>query len=165
MRSRLLIELKQSDEPAWAYLEYQHAQVLDTIRSIYAKARERVKGVSDVLHASQSMTELWEAASARVCEEQPSTSTSGADSLKKQLAQPQYQINTLSCELTHSLLLIDLLHDPPANPIDAAWLAIQSLVKQLSEYVSRSLPGFWRIAKACMDGKYRKVCAPTSRHS
>lgn len=30
------------------------------------------------------------------------------------------------------------------------------MVRQQSEYVVRSLPGFWRIAKACMDGRYRK---------
>lgn len=36
-------------------------------------------------------------------------------------------------------------------------MSILALVRQLSEEVSRVLPGFWRIAKACMDGKYRKV--------
>jgi exocyst complex component 2 len=37
-------------------------------------------------------------------------------------------------------------------------MAILAMIKQLSENVAKSLPGFWRIAKACMDGKYRKVC-------
>lgn len=40
---RILIELDQSDEPAWAYLEYQHAHILDSMRAIYKKADERVK--------------------------------------------------------------------------------------------------------------------------
>jgi exocyst complex component 2 len=44
-----------------------------------------------------------------------------------------------------------------ATAVEAAWLALQSLVKQLSDHLARSLPGFWKIAKACMDGKYRKV--------
>jgi hypothetical protein len=38
-----------------------------------------------------------------------------------------------------------------------AWQAIVDLVKNLSEVMLSTLPGFWRIAKAYMDGKYRKV--------
>jgi exocyst complex component 2 len=38
-----------------------------------------------------------------------------------------------------------------------AWLEIDKLVKTQSDYIARSLTGFWKIAKACMDGKYRKV--------
>lgn len=78
-------------------------------------------------------------AAARTCEEQPSTSTFGADLVKKQLALSHYQINPIY-----------------PSAVDTAWKVIQELVKQLSEYVTRSLPGFWRIAKACMDGKYRR---------
>lgn len=44
-----------------------------------------------------------------------------------------------------------------ATPADLAWIAVQSMIKQLSEYLTRCLPGFWRVAKACMDGKYRRV--------
>lgn len=40
--------------------------------------------------------------------------------------------------------------------MDAAWLAIQTLIKQFSDQVAKLLPGFWRIAKACMEGSYRK---------
>jgi len=36
-------------------------------------------------------------------------------------------------------------------------MEIDKLVKTQSDYVARSLSGFWKIAKACMDGKYRKV--------
>lgn len=44
-------------------------------------------------------------------------------------------------------------------------MEIDKLVKTQSEYTAKSLSGFWRIAKACMDGKYRKVrFRPCSRH-
>lgn len=43
-----------------------------------------------------------------------------------------------------------------ATATEKAWAAILKLIKQLSDYIVRSLPGFWRVAKACMDGKYRK---------
>jgi exocyst complex component 2 len=36
-------------------------------------------------------------------------------------------------------------------------MEIDKLVKTQSDYIARSLSGFWKIAKACMDGKYRKV--------
>ncbi|WRT70517.1 uncharacterized protein IL334_007515 [Kwoniella shivajii] len=107
----ILIELDQSDEPAWTYLEYQHKHILDNMRVIYNKSQERIK--------------------------EPSSSTAEADLLRRQLASADYQLNAMT-------------------PVDAAWMTIQALVKQLSDYVTRSLPGFWKIAKACMDGKYRK---------
>lgn len=43
-----------------------------------------------------------------------------------------------------------------ATATEKAWSSILRLIKQLSDYIVRSLPGFWRVAKACMDGKYRK---------
>ena len=36
-------------------------------------------------------------------------------------------------------------------------MEIDKLVKTQSDYIARSLTGFWKIAKVCMDGKYRKV--------
>ncbi|WVQ85992.1 hypothetical protein IAT38_008160 [Cryptococcus sp. DSM 104549] len=117
----ILIELDQSDEPAWAYLEYQHRHILDTMRTIYSKAQERVRVAQ------------------QLCANEPSTSTASVDNLRKQLVTSEYQLNPLT-----------------PTTVDAAWLAILALVKQLSEYVSRSFPGFWKIAKACLDGKYRK---------
>jgi exocyst complex component 2 len=41
--SRILIELDSSDEPAWAYLDYQHAHILETMRSLFKKAAEQAK--------------------------------------------------------------------------------------------------------------------------
>ena len=46
------------------------------------------------------------------------------------------------------------------DAVDAAWTATVGVVRQPSEHLSRSLPGFWKIAKACMDGRYRKVSVP-----
>lgn len=66
-------------------------------------------------------------------------------------------------ELDQSYVPIAPVHNPAlteigaASLVDASWMSVESLVKQLSEYVTRSLPGFWRIGKACMDGKYCKV--------
>lgn len=45
----------------------------------------------------------------------------------------------------------------PVSSTEVAWTAIQTMVRQLSEYVVRCLPGFWKIAKACMDGNFRKL--------
>lgn len=39
-----MIELDGSDEPAWAYLEYQHRHILDKMRGMYQKAADAAKG-------------------------------------------------------------------------------------------------------------------------
>jgi exocyst complex component 2 len=41
---RILIELDASDEPAWAYLDYQHAHILDTMKTQFKKAAEQAQG-------------------------------------------------------------------------------------------------------------------------
>ncbi|WWC72387.1 uncharacterized protein I206_106349 [Kwoniella pini CBS 10737] len=117
----ILIELDQSDEPAWTYLEYQHKHILNNMKAIYSKSQERIK------------------ASKQLCASEASSSNSEIELLRRQLASNEYQLNTIN-----------------PTTIDAAWITIQTFVKQYSEYVIRSLPGFWKIAKACMDGKYRK---------
>lgn len=38
------MELDHSDEPAWAYLEYQHAHILATMKSIHSKSVDKAKG-------------------------------------------------------------------------------------------------------------------------
>ncbi|KAK1922962.1 exocyst complex component Sec5-domain-containing protein [Papiliotrema laurentii] len=117
----ILIELDGTDEPAWTYLEYQHAHITESIRSIYAKAQE------------QCQTAL------RDCAEAAGSSTSDVDTLRKQLQQGQYVVDASK-----------------PSEVDAAWMAIQTMIRQLSESLTKALPGFWRVAKACMDGKYRK---------
>ncbi|WWC92087.1 uncharacterized protein L201_007041 [Kwoniella dendrophila CBS 6074] len=117
----ILVELDQSDEPAWTYLEYQHKHILNNMKIVYSKSQDRIK------------------AARQACLVQPSTPTAEVETLRRQLASSEYQLNTIN----------------PAT-VDAAWLTIQGFVKQYSDYVVRSLPGFWKIAKACMDGKYRK---------
>jgi len=83
---RILIELEGSDEPAWTYLEYQHAHILDTMRSMHSKSLEKVKG-EIVLSPCWVMLR---AVATRICAEQPSSSNSHVESLKKQLATSQY---------------------------------------------------------------------------
>lgn len=38
------------------------------------------------------------------------------------------------------------------------WQAVLDMVKSVSEVMLSSLPNFWKISQAFMDGKYRKVC-------
>ncbi|OCF43322.1 exocyst protein [Kwoniella heveanensis CBS 569] len=136
----ILIELDQSDEPAWAYLEYQHKHILDHMRSIYLKSQDRIK------------------ATLQICATEASTSTAYTDLIRRQLSTSEYQFNVISRESVHQHNRAQHHANKSwtASAAEAAWMTTQLLVKQLSEYVTRSLPGFWKIAKACMDGKYRK---------
>lgn len=70
---------------------------------------------------------------------EPSSSSPFTDLLRRQLALSEYTPNVLN-----------------PSAAERAWNAIQAMCAELSEYVVRSLPGFWKIAKACMDGRYLK---------
>lgn len=54
-------------------------------------------------------------------------------------------------KVDRSLTFVVLQREQPV------WAATHILVKQLCELVVASLPGFWRIAKANMDGKFTRV--------
>jgi exocyst complex component 2 len=118
---RILIDIKGSDEPAWSYLDYQHSQILDNMKSMLDRMHKAIKA--------------GQAAAAA----EPSSSSPYTDLLRRQLALPEYTPNVLH---------------PSAN--ETAWNAIETMCSQLGEYVVRCLPGFWKIARACMDGKYLK---------
>ena len=40
---RILIDLDASDDPAWDYLDHQHANILESIQQIYNAASERCR--------------------------------------------------------------------------------------------------------------------------
>lgn len=86
---RILIELEGSDEPAWTYLEYQHAHILDTMRTMHSKSLEKVKRESVIFLCWI----LLRIVATRICAEQPSSSISHIESLKKQLATSQYHVH------------------------------------------------------------------------
>jgi len=41
---RILVDLDGSDEPAWSYLEYQHAHILESMKGIYARTQDKCQG-------------------------------------------------------------------------------------------------------------------------
>lgn len=148
---RILIELEGSDEPAWTYLEYQHAHILDTMRAMHSKSLERVKCESTLIKRCRFILRI---VATRSCAEQPSSSNSHIETLKRQLAMSQYSVNPANRKL---FFPVGAEADPIASAVEVAWMEIDKMVKSQSDYVARSLSGFWKIAKACMDGKYRKV--------
>ncbi|KIS00342.1 exocyst protein [Cryptococcus deuterogattii 2001/935-1] len=81
----ILVELDQSDEPAWTYLDYQHAHILSTMKIIFENAQESAR------IAEQE------------CTREPSSSTAYLNLLRRQLSSPQYQLNPLARELAYHL--------------------------------------------------------------
>ncbi|ADV19942.1 Exocyst protein, putative [Cryptococcus gattii WM276] len=88
----ILVELDQSDEPAWTYLDYQHAHILSTMKIIYEKAQESAR------NAEQE------------CTREPSSSTAYLNLLRRQLSSPQYQLNSLARELAYHLTWSEIRH-------------------------------------------------------
>jgi exocyst complex component 2 len=88
---RILIELEGSDEPAWAWLEYQHAHIIERTKSIAQKAQDAVKSRFTI------ESELMIAANSKAMQI-PSTSTAYTDLLKRQIDQPVYVLSDLHRE-------------------------------------------------------------------
>ncbi|ODO10434.1 hypothetical protein I350_01029 [Cryptococcus amylolentus CBS 6273] len=74
----ILIELDQSDEAAWTYLEYQHAHILRSMKAIFNKHQEKAR------------------ATERACANQIITPGAYLELLRRQLATPEYQPDPLS---------------------------------------------------------------------
>ncbi|KIR30772.1 exocyst protein [Cryptococcus deuterogattii LA55] len=88
----ILVELDQSDEPAWTYLDYQHAHILSTMKIIFENAQESAR------IAEQE------------CTREPSSSTAYLNLLRRQLSSPQYQLNPLARELAYHLTWSEIRH-------------------------------------------------------
>ncbi|KIR69024.1 exocyst protein [Cryptococcus bacillisporus CA1873] len=88
----ILVELDQSDEPAWTYLDYQHAHILSTMKIIYEKAQESARTAE------------------QECTREPSSSTAYLNLLTRQLSSPQYQLNSLARELAYHLTWSEIRH-------------------------------------------------------
>lgn len=105
---RILVELDQSDEPAWTYLDYQHAHILSTMKIIYEKAQESARSLSSI-SLRMNQTDVTVAAE-QECTREPSSSTAYLNLLTQQLSSPQYQLNSLARELAYHLTWSEIRH-------------------------------------------------------
>lgn len=68
--------------------------------------------------------------------------------------QPDVIIGTVSLTLMFFRRGLNLLHIAQAGGHDA-WQAIMNMVKNISEVMLSSLPNFWKISRAFLDGKFK----------
>jgi exocyst complex component 2 len=129
-----LLELDATDEPAWIYLDNQHAAILDEIKKTYALALESVNVARKSYEPKQPKEEEL------------------AETLRACLRATAREDAGLGKATADDDLTTVLQHDQPV------WTATHHLMKQLCDLVTSSLPGFWRIAKANMNGKFKRVC-------
>lgn len=91
LMSRIMIELEGSDEPAWTWLEYQHAHIVERMKGIAQKAQDAVKSGSDRPKVNTRRTD--EPAAITNALQTPSSSTAYLDTLKKHIAQSSYDLH------------------------------------------------------------------------
>lgn len=105
---RILVELDQSDEPAWTYLDYQHVHILSTMKIIFENAQESARSLSSV-SLKMNQTDVTVVAE-QECTREPSSSTAYLNLLRRQLSSPQYQLNPLARELAYHLTWSEIRH-------------------------------------------------------
>ncbi|KAG8889358.1 hypothetical protein FRB98_004642 [Tulasnella sp. 332] len=128
----ILLEMKQSEEAIWAFIDTQHRHILDTLSAAYKRLRDRVNDAR-------------------------------ALPIAKAFDPPRIARDVEAC--------VASLDDKDPEPVLSmafgwqVWKAHLELVKGLSEVMVGSLPGFWKIAKAHMEGKLQKASTEPSTSS
>ncbi|CAK5272889.1 unnamed protein product [Mycena citricolor] len=130
----ILMEVQMVEDPAWTYFDAQHAHVIKQMNVAY---KSSVAAVEATL-------------------EQTEPDVAGQDTLTGILvAQLQVAIAALDNKQSEEAVA--------KSAAEPAWNRISELVKVLSEIVITSLPGFWRISKSFIEGKYKKPQSSSRR--
>lgn len=136
---RVLLELDPKDDPVWIFFDTQHHRILQALRTSHSNAYAKFKGV--MLRHGAALGETASAQDLRAC---------------------VASLQTLDPNAVYgafSLLLYLLIHDGSAERVAGVpvWKAAIEVIKTLSETLLASLPGFWKVARGFMSGKYQKV--------
>ncbi|WVQ70634.1 hypothetical protein IAR50_000154 [Cryptococcus sp. DSM 104548] len=134
----ILIELDQSDEAAWTYLEYQHAHILRSMKAIYGKHKDKAQSTE------------------RACASQMMSPGAYLEVLRRQLASPEYQVDPISptpidvAWLSIHLLVKDL-SDHVSKSFSAFWRIAKSCIqgRYNRRESSGSIPPSNRPASTC----------------
>ncbi|KAL4245502.1 Exocyst complex component SEC5, partial [Abortiporus biennis] len=134
----ILMELNPQDEPVWAYFDAQHQAMMDQMRDTYNTSLNLVKSAHEKAPADTSSPEALTSAI--------------AGQLKQCVAalEPKSSEHAIAHAGGHGV-----------------WQAVLNLVKNISEVMLSTLPNFWKISRAVLDGKYRspKSSSHSSRRS
>ncbi|KAI0071274.1 hypothetical protein K474DRAFT_1776271 [Panus rudis PR-1116 ss-1] len=130
----ILMELSTNEEPVWTYFDSQHKSIMSQMKEAYDKSVDVVKA----LHEKHD----------------PSLPT------------PDALTTILSTQLKTCIIALE--SKQPETVIaqtggQEVWQGILTMVKSISEVLMSSLPNFWRISRAFLDGKYKKSSSSSRR--
>ncbi|KZT10260.1 uncharacterized protein LAESUDRAFT_721596 [Laetiporus sulphureus 93-53] len=132
----ILLELNPTDDPVWTYFDAQHKYILQHMQETYNAAVDAIRSIHE--------------------KSQPTLK--GPDALPALLS-VQLQTCVVAIEAKQGDVV---LAQAGGNDV---WQAVLTMVKNVSEVMLSSLPNFWRIAKAFLEGKLKKSAGSTSRRS
>ncbi|THH31004.1 hypothetical protein EUX98_g3179 [Antrodiella citrinella] len=129
----ILLELTPNDEAVWTYFDAQHKYILEQMKETYTSAHTSIQAMHD----------------------RNSPEITSPDSLPAILSM-QLKTCVVALESKQPDIIIAQAggHD--------IWQAIIALAKNVSEVMLSSLPNFWKISRAFLDGKFK---GGTSRRS
>ncbi|KAG8954915.1 hypothetical protein FRC04_010399 [Tulasnella sp. 424] len=135
----ILLELDPSEEPIWTFLDGQHKHALDSLRTTHEKYTQRLNGKCPLqVRSKHNSTSVDQAAIAKDLE-------TCIVALNEERTSEQVIAKAYGWEV---------------------WQSIWDLLKAISEVVISSLPGFWKIARAHMNGNFQRAAPPsTNRRS
>ncbi|GAA5918454.1 hypothetical protein JCM1841_003976 [Sporobolomyces salmonicolor] len=125
----ILLELDPSDDPVWIFFDTQHRHILQLLRTSAEASTSRIRTAMDQYGALEEGDEA-------------ERERRGAGDLRRCVAG-----------------LVESLEGERVRETAAGaevWRSIFDLVRNLNEVVLQTLPGFWKVAKGYMEGKYQK---------
>ncbi|KAG6888464.1 hypothetical protein C0992_008432 [Termitomyces sp. T32_za158] len=130
----VLLDLPAGDDPIWIYFDSQHKHILEAMKKTYLFGTAVIQ-FSDYATAAIETTAL---------ENEPGI-------LASQIAgQLQTAMIALEGKQTESIV------GGARSSAESVWQTVHDMIKSVSETMLSTLPGFCKISKNLMEGKYRK---------
>ncbi|TCD67800.1 hypothetical protein EIP91_011928 [Steccherinum ochraceum] len=129
----ILIELTPNDEAVWTYFDAQHRYILEQMKETFTSGQAAIRSIYD----------------------KNTPDISSPDTLPAILA-----VQLKTCVVALESKQPDMIIAQAGG--HEVWQVVMNMVKNLSEVMLSSLPNFWKISRAFLDGKFK---AGSSRRS
>jgi len=157
--------LDPTDDPVWIFFDTHHRHILHLLKTSAETSTSRFRVAMDQFGYHHHPDYVGAATTTTTTTTAGTGTGEDVDSLVLLTEEMEFErLRTMDLKLgVQEGLLFESLPESIAEQIreqglgNQVWSVMFELVRNLNEVVLSTLPGFWKVAKGYMEGKYQKV--------
>ncbi|GAA5899347.1 exocyst subunit SEC5 [Sporobolomyces salmoneus] len=153
----ILLELDPTDDPVWIFFDTNHRQILHLLKSSAESSTSRFRVAMDQYgHEARNLSQLG--GGDHAFDHRAGRDDGEEEETLLELENDRLKMLDLKTSVEDGLESLESVGERIREHGlgREVWTVVYELVRNLNEVVLSTLPGFWKVAKGYMEGKYQK---------